>query len=236
VRYYSQRSVEIFKIWEDVFSGTERLVRIIGSNQTSTPTSKDILEYQQAYKQVDALAIAPYFHGCWNRKAEQCADTDLIPEVLSEVNSVDDIFAIFNHTYDDSKKDFRQKGDPYGIDSILNLIKRQAQIAKQFKVDLYAYEGGQHLAVRWREDTTQYGKADYKLRELFEQANRDPRMKELYLRLLNGWQAQNGKLFVLFTMPQTFHKWGSFGIKEHLNATRQASPKYDAAMTFQEKQ
>lgn len=234
VRYYSKRSVEIFKIWEDVFGGTDRIVRIIGSNQTSTPTSKDILEYKNAYKHVDAVAIGPYFYGCWNREAEQCADTSLIPKVLSEANNVDDVFSIFKHSYAPDVKDFRQRGDPYGIASILNLIKRQVAIAKEFNVDLFAYEGGQHLNVRWREDVEKNGQSDADLRETYEQANRDPRMKGLYLELLNGWKDAGGKLFVMFTMPQTFHKWGSFGIKEHLNAPREESPKYDAAITLQE--
>lgn len=234
VRYYSKRAVEIFKIWEQVFGGTERLVRIVGSNQTSTPTSKDILEYKNAYKHIDALAIAPYFYGCWDREAEQCQDTALIPEILSEVTSLDEVFRIFNHQYRPDKKDFRQRGDPYGIASILNLIKRQANIAQQFGVDLYAYEGGQHLNVRWRDDFEAYGAEDAHLRKIFEQANRDQRMKQLYLQLLKGWKDAGGKLFVLFTMPQTFHKWGSFGIKEQLNAPRKDSPKYDAAMTMQE--
>ena len=234
VRYYSKRSVEIFKIWEDVFGGTDRIVRIIGSNQTSTPTSKDILEYKNAYKHVDAIAIGPYFYGCWNREAEQCADTTLIPEVLSEAETVDDVFKIFRHSYAPNVKDFKQRGDPYGIASIINLIKRQVAIAKEFNVDLFAYEGGQHLNVRWREDVEKYGKSDAHLRKIYEQVNRDPRMKELYLELLRGWKDAGGKLFVMFTMPQTFHKWGSFGIKEHLNAPREESPKYDAAITLQE--
>ena len=232
VRYYSQRSVEIFKIWEQVFGGTDRLVRIVGSNQSSIPTSKDILEYHNAYQHIDAVAIAPYFYGCWNREAEQCQDKQLIPEVLSQAQSVDEVFKIIHHPYYPEVEDFKKRGDPYGIASILNLIKRQAENAKQFGVDLYAYEGGQHLVVRWQEDESQYA-ADAKLRELFEQANRDPRMKELYLQLLNGWKQAGGKLFVVFTLPQTFHRWGSFGIKESLNAPREQSPKYDAIMEVQ---
>ena len=233
VRYYSQRSVEIFKIWEQIFGGTNRLVRIVGSNQTSVPTSKDILAYKDAYQFIDAIAIAPYFYGCWDREVEQCQDTQLIPEVLSQANSVDEIFKIINHPYYPKVKDFKKRGDPYGIDSILNLIKRQAENAKQFGVELYAYEGGQHLVVRWQEDENRFAE-DAKLRELFEQANRDPRMKDVYLQLLNGWKQAGGKLFVVFTLPQTFHRWGSFGIKESLNAPRVQSPKYDAIIAIQE--
>lgn len=236
VRYYAIRASEIFKIWETVFQGTTRLQRVIASNQTSIPTSKDILEYKNTWKNTDILAIAPYFHGCWDREVEQCANENVVDKTLSQADSVDDIFDVLNQDYDPKQKDHTKRGNPYSLPSVLNLVKRQAELAHSFNLKLYSYEGGQHLAVRWRQDVEKYGAADAKLRELFEQANRDPRMKTLYLKLLKGWQKAGGDTFVLYTLPQTYHRWGSFGIKEHLNAPLNDSPKFDAAMEFQKQQ
>ncbi|MGV6809682.1 MAG: hypothetical protein ACWA5U_07380 [bacterium] len=236
VRYYAIRAVEIFKIWEDVFQGTERLMRVIGSNQTSIPTSKDILEYNNAWKHTDVLAIAPYFHGCWDREVEQCANESVVDKTLSQADSVDDIFDVLNQDYNLNQKDHKKRGNPYSLPSVLNLVKRQAELAHSFNLKLYSYEGGQHLAVRWRQDVEKHGADDAKLRELFEQANRDPRMKALYLKLLQGWKKSGGDTFVLYTLPQTYHRWGSFGIKEHLNAPLQTSPKFAAALEFQKQQ
>jgi hypothetical protein len=234
VRFYSKRAVEIFKLWETVFGGSERLIRIMGSNQTSIPTSKDILAFEEAWKHVDALAIAPYFHGCWNREAEQCKDTEIISQELSAAQTVGDVLAILDQPYYPQRKDYRRRGNPYSLSSVLELVRKQAEIADNYGLKLLAYEGGQHLTVRWRENVEDYGKTDAHLLRIFEDANRAEAMKRLYLDLLRGWKQMGGDEFVLFTMPQTFHKWGSFGIKEHLNAPRSQSPKFDAAMIFQE--
>ena len=59
-------------------------------------------------------------------------------------------------------------------------------------------------------------------------------MGEAYTQLLNGWKTAGGELFVVYTMSQSFHQWGSWVIKEHLNKPRAESPKYDAIMSFQE--
>jgi hypothetical protein len=59
--YYSQRSVEIFDIWESVFEGNERLVRVLASQAANASLSRNIVRWQNAYLKADALAIAPYF-------------------------------------------------------------------------------------------------------------------------------------------------------------------------------
>jgi hypothetical protein len=59
--YYSQRSVEIFDIWESVFEGNERLVRVLSSQAANAGLSKNIVKWNNAYLKADALAIAPYF-------------------------------------------------------------------------------------------------------------------------------------------------------------------------------
>ena len=46
----------------------------------------------------------------------------------------------------------------------------------------------------------------------------------------------NVQTFMLYTLPQSFHPWGNFGIKEVLLQARSSAPKYDAAMQFQESQ
>ena len=62
LRYYSQRSVEIFKIWEGVFGGHDRLVRVMASQAVNTYVGEQELSWKDAYKQTDEYAIAPYFY------------------------------------------------------------------------------------------------------------------------------------------------------------------------------
>jgi hypothetical protein len=120
LKYYSQRSVEIFDIWETAFKGNNRLVRVLGGMTTNLPMSHMILGYKDAYKKVDALAIAPYFHA--SQKAQK------------QINSVDEVFKLLT-----------SKHNRYSVPNTLKMVKQQNRIAAQYGTNLIAYEGGQHL-------------------------------------------------------------------------------------------
>jgi hypothetical protein len=122
-KWYSRRSVEVFKIWEKAFSGNEQLVRVLGSWASNHNMSSQILAFEDAYKHTDAIAIGPY--------------VSAHPKVLRKAKNVDDVFAAM-----------MDKNSKWGMKSILSYIKRQQTVANSFGVDLVAYEGGQHL-VDW---------------------------------------------------------------------------------------
>ena len=119
-KYYSQQSVAIFKMWERVFGGNDRLVRVMGGMTTDTRLTETLLGFQNAYKYVDAIAIAPYFH--------------FAQEKMASIKSVDDVFKALN-----------ERDNRYSINNTLGFVKKQMQVTKGFGVDLIAYEGGQHL-------------------------------------------------------------------------------------------
>ena len=119
-KYYSKQSVHVFKLWEEVFGGTERLVRVMGGMTTDAAMTEIILAYQKAYEHVDALAIAPYFYFAQDK--------------MAAVEDVDGVFDLL------AKPDNR-----YSINNLLKLIRWQAETAQSFGVELIAYEGGQHL-------------------------------------------------------------------------------------------
>jgi len=58
--YTAYRSVQIFTIWQRVFGGTGRLVRVLPSQAANPYVSERVLEFRDAFRQADALAIAPY--------------------------------------------------------------------------------------------------------------------------------------------------------------------------------
>lgn len=221
LRFYAKRAVEIFDIWTSQFSGNSRLVRVLGTSQGDRILSENVLDI--ATGKVDALAMAPYFFGCVDRTGS-CSDA---PKVLSEARSVNDLFDIIDQT---------ASIDPSALESTLNKIRIQANVANDRGVDLLAYEGGQHLTILGSMGKLPASEKQ-RLRNLFKAANRDPRMKERYTQLLFGWKTQEhlrAALFILYTLPQSFYEFGNWGIKEHLNKPRTESPKYDAAMRFQE--
>lgn len=120
IRYYSQRSVEVFKIWVEVL-GQERLVRVIAMQAANPWTGTTALDWHDAYKQTDAIAIAPYFGHRWGNpktatKTVQMSTDDLIRELAQDVLQ--------------SKKH----------------MEAYAAIAKKRNLQLLSYEAGQHLA------------------------------------------------------------------------------------------
>ncbi len=122
-KYHSHRSVEVFDIWEKVFGGTDRLIRVMGAWTSNPKMSNDLLSYKDAFKKTDALAVAPYFGAT-------------IKEIQRAKN-VDDIFKAIDNRR--SKK---------GFSASVRQMQQQSKVAEVFDVDLIAYEGGQHL-VDW---------------------------------------------------------------------------------------
>ena len=136
---------------------------------------------------------------------------------LKALSDVDDVFAAL------AVPDNR-----YSIENLLKVIRQQAETATAYGVDLIAYEGGQHLVDHKTHKMTE-GATPYLVA-----ANRDPRMAEAYQRLLTGWKAAGGKLFVAFSAPRppTWH--GSWGIKEYISQPDEETPKYRALLAFNE--
>ncbi len=201
LRYYSKRAVEIFRIWEEVFGGREHLVRVLAAQSANPWTSEQVMEFEEAYKHADALAIAPYFGGALGD-----------PKTQEEVSkwTVDQVL--------DRCAEYINKGN--------ETIANQASLAQKRGLRLVAYEGGQHLVG--------YGDAENNkaLEELFQAANRHPRMKQLYLGYLAGWRHSGGTLMVLFSSMGTYSKWGSWGLMEYHGQPAGAAPKYQAAIEF----
>jgi hypothetical protein len=203
LRYYSQRTSEIIRIWEDVFA--EDRSRVIGvyATQGANPwTSSTVLDWKDAKKFADVLAIAPYF-------GNSLGDPTRQNEVATW--SVDRVIeALRSEVESDNKK----------------LIATQATIASERKLQLVAYEGGQHLVG--------YGGAENNeaLSKLFFVANRDPRMKDIYLSHLNNWREAGGGLYVLFNSMTPPNKWGSWGLLETEDQDPATAPKWQAVLQF----
>ena len=223
LRFYSQRAVEIFKLWETEFGGSNsRIVRVLGSFIGDKVLTEQMLK-NIATNDVDAVAIAPYFFGCPYR--DICIDA---PKTLKDAVTVDDIFEVIN-----------QSGvvDVKSLEGTIDAVKLQLSITNQYNLNLVSYEGGQHLVTGVFGSKVTDADEQARFRKLFNQANRDPRMKTLYVNFLNAWKdlSDDGTaLFTLYTLPQSFYRYGNFGLKEHLNKARSESPKYDGVMTFQE--
>ncbi len=203
MRYYSQRSVQVFKIFEEVFGGTGRLERVLASQAANTWPQEQVLSWKDAYKSADKLAIAPYFEGDLN-------DRNKIDRTLSL--TVDQALDIL-------RESIRTKQSKWIADS--------SALSKQYGLDLIAYEGGQHL-VSYQFDAAKQDAAT----DFFTRVNRSPGMKDVYTEYLNTWKNNGGGLFVNFSSVGPPSKWGWWGALEYQDQPISEAPKYQALMEF----
>lgn len=203
-RYTAYRSVQIFKIFEEVFGANDRLVRILPSQAANPYVSERIVEFQDAYKHADALAIAPYisFNISPNSKpaAEEVAQWT-VAQVLDHIEN---------------------KALPESI----RWIKGSREIADKYNLKLMTYEGGQHMV------GVAGGENNEKLTALLHKANAHQRLAEVYRKYYQAWEQNGGDLFCYFSSVSNWSKWGSWGILQYYDDDPEKSPKYKATMSW----
>ncbi len=200
-KFYSKRAVEMFKIWEQAFGGKQRMVRILAGLTGSTDMTETMLKFEDAYKNIDAFAVAPYVFGDY--------------KALRRARNVQQVFQIM-----------QDKRYYYSLPRVLEAVRKQSALTRKYGVDLVAYEGGQHLI----DDKTK--KEMQHPNPLFYKANRHPQMGVIYKRLLNGWKQAGGKMFVHFSSPRQYNRFGSKGIKEYITQPDHTAPKQMAVKSF----
>ncbi|MDO5309089.1 MAG: hypothetical protein Q4G03_06300 [Planctomycetia bacterium] len=118
--YTARRSVEIFTIFEEVFGGTERLVRILPTQAVNAYVSEQIVSYQDAWRHADALAIAPYLEMGVSEEARPEYEALGLDGILERVET---------HVLSESIKHMRE----------------QKELADRYGLALVCYESGQGL-------------------------------------------------------------------------------------------
>jgi hypothetical protein len=196
LRYAGRRSLEMFAIWERVFGGRARLVRVIAAQAVNSRTASAMLPAADASRRVDALAIAPYI-GLAISPASRPTEAEASRWTLEDLfRALDTEFA-----------------------GVRRAMRENAALARRHGLRLLAYEGGQHLiAIHGAENNEA-------LEKLFRAANRDPRMGEIYRRMYHAWDDAGGDLFCHFSSVSPASKWGNWGLLEYHDSPPGQSPK-----------
>ncbi len=201
-RYFSERSVEIWNIFDTVF-GRNRVVHVMASQIGNSFMHKNLLNWNNAYQNTDILATAPYVGG------------EIGSNIHAALWPLDQLFTELNTV-----------SLPMALNRIDNDIATLNLNPNYANIKLAAYEGGQHLVgIGSNRDNTM-------MTALFLSANSDPRMKTLYTQYLNDLQSRGMSLFVHFNGVQKWTKFGSWGAKEYTSQSCSASPKCDALESF----
>jgi hypothetical protein len=189
LEFYSQRSVQIFNIFQNVFTdggtdpqGMDRIKRIMAAQAANPYTSNLELSYDNAYQHVDALAVAPYFGNAITTQAD----------------------ATFFKTATHQQLLAREQQD---VQDAIQVMGNQKIVADQYGVDLFAYEGGEgYVGADGFEN-------DDALTAALQALNDSPDMRDLYSEYLKGWDSIGGKDFMLYdsvTAPGKFGDWGLY--------------------------
>ncbi|MBT8043975.1 MAG: hypothetical protein KJO79_03410 [Verrucomicrobiae bacterium] len=204
--YYAQRSVEIFKIWEKVYGGRNNLVRVLAWQAGNTWWMENIvLTHNDAYKQADALGIAPYMGMNIPREGKKLTAEEVaqwsVDQVLDHLEKV-------------------------SLPRSIEAIRKSKQIADKYQLKLIAYEGGQHMV------GVAGGENNQKLTKLLIATNQDPRIGRIYQKYLAAWENQGGDLFAYFSSVGKWSKWGSWGAMQYYDEDPATTPKMKAIIDW----
>ncbi len=223
--WYAKRSVEMCKIWKNEFGRDRNRVKCVLGSLNSVPwVGKEILdcplwkEARGCGRYVDAYGIGPYFGDYIAKKEHRktikrwTRDPDggrsrLFQEILHG--------------------GMLENGPPGGAMALVaTQIAANKKLADKYRLELIAYEAGQHL-IRYDPPHTV---KDPAVLNLFMRVQEDPRMRQAYQQYLSTWAQSGGGLILHFygigePEPKNF-----FGMLDYLQ--QPSTPKYAALMDY----
>ncbi len=204
-RYTAQRSGEIFRIWEQVFGGRERLVRVLPTQAGNSYVARQILGWKDAGRHADALAIAPYI-------------SMNIPKEGRQLNAA----AVATWSVDR----FLDYVETNALPECIRWMAEHRQLAAEHGLKLVGYEAGQHFV------GVAGGENEEALTRLLHAANAHPRMEAIYGKYYAAWVANGGDLLCHFSSVGQWTKWGSWGLLQFADDDPKKSPKFTATMKW----
>ena len=211
IRFYSERAVQIFTIWKNVFRAVSPSVKVnyVMSVFTASPFwSEKMLTWKKAYLNVTAVGVAPYFD-CGVGSASDAPLTALlsVSQLLSKCSS--------------------------SLRNVSTGISAIGAVANKYSLPMVTYESGQSLV---EYNVMAYGNGETPgLTSLFWAANRDPGMQSVYLQYINVLK-QTGLIgvhpMIHFLSAGLWSKYGSWGAIEYTGQPISKSPKYLALRTL----
>jgi hypothetical protein len=218
--WYGMRAAQLCKIIKTEFGADAGRVKCVFNGFAQNAwTSAQMMDCpyavskigQACYKQMDALAIAPYFGAyigaqsvrstvkTWYTQADGGV-SKLFEEILGQdangTKVTPPLYGKTNESYIDG-----------AVAQAKTWMQSNKNEASSRGLPMMSYEGGQHLVMYG-------GDTDQQWLNLMTAANRDPRMGKAYTRHLADWEAVGGAQYTLFNHVYRPSKYGIWGLKE----------------------
>jgi hypothetical protein len=234
--WFGMRTAQMCDIWRSVWRSDPRLVCVIGAQAAWSFSATEALKCPYwtqgapcSGHAIDAVAVAPYMGGAvpsaWTSQPDGGL-AQLFQSLYSQNDPTMDDESFFSRILRGWSRSgttipaggFLAQDAAWEKDFITNLAP--------YKLPLLAYEGGQTFA---------NGSTDG-LNNLYQAANRDPRMGQAYTQYFQQWKTGGGQLFMHYSDIGVESKYGSWGALESIMQTTTplsgAPPKWQAIQTF----
>jgi len=234
MQWHGMRTAKMCDVWKTVFSDDKKRIRcVLGIHPGWRGLEKAALECPSWVSEgniscvkhgINVLAITGYFTGCLDGNAGW--------KKSSKVSTIRSWFVEkdggFKKAYlqTDHEEYFPCNG------SLTSLGKNYAyfaDVAEKYHLQLYAYEGGQHITGNGGEVQD-----DEQFVRFHVDFNRSEYMFSLTKKNFELWKSSGGALFMYYNDLYPPSKWGSWGSMDHLQDTD--SPKIRAIQSFSEEQ
>lgn len=205
--YYGYRSAQIASVAQQVFTGdhASQLVEVLAGQAAGSGLVNYMLQgiakagVGTVADLFDDYAIAPYFGSEMGTSVKAADEATVLGWAKSGSAGLDAAF----HELEYGKS----LTSDFSLAVIHNWLTKSAAVAQANGLNLVAYEGGISLGnVRW-------DAADKPvIQDFFNRVLADPRMGELYTKMLADFAAAGGTKFVAFNDAATPSEWGSYGM------------------------
>ena len=215
LNYYALRTSQIFDIWNAEYGADrDRIVHVVAEWAGHPREIETVLSYGQSVnhlaEKADVVATTAYVQpfSPWSPAIKRGWVTW---EQVSKMSPGDVIKAMIDTIDADVAPRFKSARDQ----------------AQKRGLGLVVYEGGDgnessNVSKPYRDS----------IASLFAEAARDPRMGEVYTRLLDAWKASGGSLFNQFFDVGEYGVYGQWGALEYQDQDPASSPKYTALVNW----
>ncbi|WP_420140254.1 calcium-binding protein [Sphingomonas sp.] len=222
MQFYGYRSAQIAKVAQDVFEGQpdDRLATVLAT-QTANSALFNYMKQGVARAGLgsvddlfDEFAVTTYFGNQISAATSKAADK---AKVLEWARSGEAGMAAA----------FRDMefggaiGNDLSLVALSKQLERQAAIAKANGMTLVAYEGGAHLT-----PATYTGEERTLMMDFIDRLMNDPRMGDLYTKMVDVFKAAGGETLIAFTDTSDNRASGYWGNLDNIYV--ESSPRYDA--------
>jgi hypothetical protein len=214
IHYYTLRAAQVCQLVKQGFGADAGKVKCAlnaqaavvwwGEEMLKCPLAAPLLG-KPCYQIIDVLASAPYFGGELGGASYNAKMDAWLKESDGGLTSL-----------------FKELND-VALPEALRWMADYGALAKKYGLAHLGYEGGQHM-VEYHDPKRPA------VLDLFQKANLDPRMGDLYTKYLNGWKTSGTETMILFNNIGKGSQYGYWGLREHMFQT--SSAKWDAAKNF----